>query len=148
MPAYRDRLHRLLGVALLAGAGASTWVHRAVWQAHAEGPATWLEGALAALTLLLGSLGLLLIAGGCRLSDDWQSDGERAARRRRQAAAPPLAAGDDEAEHHRITQDALHASALSGARVPLAAWLVMRARHAALRGGAKRKARFRPFRGR
>lgn len=124
----RDRLHRLLGFALLAGAGTSTWVHRAVWQAHAEGPATWLEGALAALTLLLGSLGLLLIAGGCRLSDDWRRDGQRAARRRARRVVHA-----DDPEHRRIAEDAAHATALHGARVPLAAWLVMRARRAALR---------------
>ncbi|WP_206245378.1 hypothetical protein [Novosphingobium terrae] len=133
----RDLKHRLVGAAFMAGACASTLIHRDVWRAHASGPATVLEGALGMLTFFLGSLGLLLLIGGCRLRDGWKHDGQQAARRRERFASSPAKPLDPEAEHRRIMADAVHAMAFAGARASMATFLVMRARQAALLNRAK-----------
>ncbi|WP_068081188.1 hypothetical protein [Novosphingobium rosa] len=137
---HRDLLHRLAGVAFMAGAGASTCVHRAVWQAHASGPATALEGGLGMLTFFLGSLGLLLLIGGSSLRDGWKRDCEQAARRREGRGAKPAEPLDPETEHRRTMADAVHAMAFAGPRAALATCLVMQARQAALRPRTSGKA--------
>lgn len=58
---------RVLGLALLACSGASTLVHRGVYEAAQHGPAQAAEFGLALLTFLLASAGLLLLVHGARL---------------------------------------------------------------------------------
>jgi hypothetical protein len=84
---HRDMMHRLTGLVFMAGAGASTLVHRQVWQAHASGPASAMEAILGLLTFFLASLGLLLTINGCRLHDGWKHDCERAVQQRERQAA-------------------------------------------------------------
>jgi hypothetical protein len=135
----RDILHRLAGVALVLGAGASTLLHREVWLAHASGPATGLEAVLGLLTFALASLGILLVIGGARLRDGWKRDCDRAARRREQRVKPDQGTVDAEAEHRRIMAAAVDSMAFAGGRAAIATFLVMRARQAALDARLVRK---------
>lgn len=135
----RDTVHRLVGVSILLGAGASTLLHREVWLAHASGPATGLEAALGLLTFVLASLGVLLIIGGARLRDGWKRDCDRAARRRERRIKPDKGPVDAEAEHRRIMMAAVDSMAFAGGRAAIATFLVMRARQAALDARTVRK---------
>jgi hypothetical protein len=128
----RDIRHRLIGVAILLGAGGSTLLHRQVWLAHASGPATLLEAALALVTFALGSLGLLLVFNGARLRDDWKRDCNRAARRRRLRAKPARHQRDTGTQRHLAAAAAMDPTHFAGGRVALAAFLIMRAHQAAL----------------
>ena len=116
----RDTVHRLVGVSILLGAGASTLLHREVWLAHASGPATGLEAALGLLTFVLASLGVLLIIGGARLRDGWKRDCDRAARRRERQIKPDKGPVDAEAEHRRIMMAAVDSMAFAGGRAAIA----------------------------
>ncbi len=58
---------RLVGVMLIAASGASTLVHRSVYQAANQGPAQTVEFALGLLTFMLASAGILLLVHGGRL---------------------------------------------------------------------------------
>lgn len=127
----RDILHRLAGVAIILGAGASTLLHREVWLAHASGPATGLEAALGLLTFVLANFGLLLVIGGSKLRDGWKCDCDRAARRREQCSKPDKGTSDRDAEDHRILAAAMDPMAFAGSRAAMATFLVMRARQAA-----------------
>lgn len=135
----RDILHRLVGVAVLLGAGASTLLHREVWLVHASGPASGLEAALGLLTFALASLGVLLIIGGARLRDGWKRDCDRAARCREQRIKPNHDAVDAESEHRRIMVAAVDSMAFASGRAAIATFLVMRARQAALDARLVRK---------
>lgn len=128
----RDVLHRLVGVAILLGAGASTLLHREVWLAHASEPATGLEAALALLTFAMASFGLLLVIGGAKPRDGWVRDCDRATRRREQRAKPGEDIPEDvEAENRRIMAAAMDPMAFAGCRTALATYLIMRARQTA-----------------
>lgn len=127
----RDILHRLAGVVVLLGAGASTLVHREVWRDHASGPASGLEAALGLLTFGLASFGILLFIGGARLRDGWKRECDRTAchhEKRIQTNRNSL----DEAEYRRIITEAVDSMAFPGGRAQIAAFLIMRARLAAL----------------
>ncbi|MEI5688810.1 hypothetical protein [Sphingomonas kyungheensis] len=63
----RDRGARLCGGILLAAAGATTLIHRAVYSVHRGGPATVAEFALGLATFLLAASGVLLLLHGRRL---------------------------------------------------------------------------------
>jgi hypothetical protein len=129
----RDLRHRLTGVAiLLFGAGGSTLLHRQVWEAHAKGPASALEGALGLLTFALGSLGLLLVINGARLRDGWKRDCDRAMRRRTRHIRPRPRTNQSETRHPFIAAAAMDPMHYAGGRAALAAFLVMRAHQAAL----------------
>lgn len=129
----RDTLHRLMGAAILMGAGVSMVLHREVWRAHAAGPATGLEAALGLLTFALASLGLLLLIGGSRLRDGWKRDCGRAARRRGRRAREDRQTPRAHPEDHRVTATPLDPMAFGTGRVALATFLVMQARQAAAR---------------
>ena len=58
---------RLVGVMLIAASGASTLVHRSVYQAANQGPAQTAEFALGLLTFMLASAGILLLVHGGKL---------------------------------------------------------------------------------
>jgi hypothetical protein len=58
---------RLVGVILIAASGASTLVHRSVYQAANQGPAQTAEFALGLLTFMLASAGILLLVHGGKL---------------------------------------------------------------------------------
>ncbi len=58
---------RVLGIGLLACSGASTLVHRSVYEATQHGPAQVAEFGLALLTFILASTGILLLIHGAKL---------------------------------------------------------------------------------
>jgi hypothetical protein len=58
---------RVLGIGLLACSGASTLVHRSIYEAARHGPAQFAEFGLALLTFILASAGILLLIHGARL---------------------------------------------------------------------------------
>jgi len=58
---------RLVGVLLIAASGASTLVHRSVYEAAYQGPAQTAEFALGLLTFVLASAGILLLVHGGKL---------------------------------------------------------------------------------
>ena len=58
---------RLVGVMLISASGASTLVHRSVYQAANQGPAQTAEFALGLLTFMLASAGILLLVHGGKL---------------------------------------------------------------------------------
>jgi len=70
-----DLKARLAGAALLVGSGASTFVHRVVFEATRGGPAGLAEFALGLFTFMLASVGSVLLIQGSRLferSVRWQ----------------------------------------------------------------------------
>ena len=58
---------RILGAVLLAASAGSTLVHRSVYAVSRHAPARPVEFALATLTLVLASTGILLIIHGARI---------------------------------------------------------------------------------
>lgn len=136
----RDSLHRLAGVAILLGAGASTFLHREVWLIHASGPATGMEFALGLSTFTLASLGVLLVIGGSKLRDGWKRGCDRAERRREQHAKPVRRPFDAEDERRPIAEAALDTMAFADGRAAIATFLIIRARQVALNARSARKA--------
>lgn len=70
----RDLTWRLAGVTFLAGAGATSLLHRNVLAGAAGQPASLVEMGLAFASFFLASIGVLLMINGVRLRDEWRSN--------------------------------------------------------------------------